>query len=392
MSYATILWISAALIVLEALIATVLASWKSSPGNVWINAQGEHLPDFISLIDSRTKAVYRYIALPSVALLMRAHTYTERFSSSSVRAAVRFSIAAIVVDLVVLLLASTIYIFTVYPGVSLWLLVIAAPLILGIFLWLFDPRSISETVNALSNRIAEYCTKAEIGNGTFKRYAIRPIAWAYGTTHHLTEQINDEALRGGVRLSTWLYLAGLIIAAAILAISIVIGLVLLVAGLAIIGLLLSLMGDSKDTSEDTEARVKPRSAGATASRKRKDMFGNDYVEHRDANGNVVGKSRDRKDMFGSDYVEHRDADGNVVGQSRDRKDMFGSDYVERRDADDDVVGKSRDRKDIFGSGYVEHRDADGNVVGKSRDRKDMFGSDYVEHRDADGNVVGKSRE
>lgn len=44
----------------------------------------------------------------------------------------------------------------------------------------------------------------------------------------------------------------------------------------------------------------------TNSKVRKDFWGDEYVEHMDEHGNVIGRSEVKTDFFGDPYVEHTD--------------------------------------------------------------------------------------
>ncbi len=115
------------------------------------------------------------------------------------------------------------------------------------------------------------------------------------------------------------------------------------------------------------------------SEKKTDIWGNEYVQHYDDDGNETGRSEAKKNIWGDSYTEHRDKDGDVVGESREKSTWLGDKYTEHRDKDDNVSGRSEQKSTWLGDRYSEHRDKDDNVVGESREKSTWLGDKYVEY-------------
>jgi len=113
-------------------------------------------------------------------------------------------------------------------------------------------------------------------------------------------------------------------------------------------------------------------------------------EHRDENGNLVGRSEEKADWTGSNYTEHRDTDGNLIGSSEKKLNLSGSEYAQHRDKEGERLGHSEERTDWTGKKYIQHYDKDGRKTGQSEIKADWLGNDYIRNRDAQGNFSGTS--
>ena len=128
------------------------------------------------------------------------------------------------------------------------------------------------------------------------------------------------------------------------------------------------------------------------SRVQTDLWGEEYIQYYDENGNKTGTSREKTDLFGNRYVQHYDKSGNKTGTSREKTDLFGNRYVQHYDEHDDKAGTSREKTDLWGEEYVQHYDEHDDKAGTSREKTDLFGDPYVQHYDAGQNKAGFSRD
>jgi hypothetical protein len=119
------------------------------------------------------------------------------------------------------------------------------------------------------------------------------------------------------------------------------------------------------------------------SRKQKDLWGSDYVEHSNDDGKVIAESRPETTWLGNDYIETRHADG-TVSRTYKETGLLGGEYLETIDADG---GKSitREQQGLFGDKYLETTHPDGSVT-RSDERTDFWGRPYMEHTDGRGRV------
>lgn len=248
--------------------------------------------------------------------------------------------------------------------------VLAAPLLAGLAVSLTKPRDALSLISRTDTWIAKRRDLHVAGGGWFKTWVLFPFYWGLSLVGRLTERVDDDFVRSGVKVSAYLYFVGLVAYLAVVVTIVIVAIVIFVLILMAIGAAIS----QSDEREARSVRWIPASEGDT-SREREGILEN-YVETRDVDGNVVSESRKREGFF-EDYVETRDVDGNVMGESREREGLFEK-YTEHRDADGKVVGESSEREGLFGN-YTEHRDADGRVVGESREREGLFGK-YTEHR------------
>ena len=126
------------------------------------------------------------------------------------------------------------------------------------------------------------------------------------------------------------------------------------------------------------------------SRKSRNVYGEEFIQHFDDEGRKVGISRDRRNWLGEEYIENLDSDGKDLSRSRDVRNIYGEDFQEHIDSDYRRVGTSRVRTDFVGLDYFEHRQADGTVIGRSRIRTDWLGERYIEHSGKRISLNGKN--
>lgn len=217
---------------------------------------------------------------------------------------------------------------------------------------------------------------------SYNKYLFRPFLWVLKPIATQTDKISNPHLSG----AAWVFSTGYI-ALFLIFVALVIGWSIVVIALLIGALILvfAVLGESSDDDdyeyESRRERFSGMPDGEGRSVEREGIFGDKYVEHQDADGNVIGESREREGLFGGTYTEHTDAEGDVVGESREREGIFGDTYTEHEDSDSNIVGESREREGIFGDSYTEHEDSDGNLVAESRKREGLLGGEYTEHEE-----------
>ena len=203
---------------------------------------------------------------------------------------------------------------------------------------------------SISNKTGEWIglrqARAREKTGLFADFFLRPVLWCFQKLFAITASIENPFMQAGVRIATWLYLAGAILFLIYWVTVIVLAIAMLVAGFWLLGAILSLFDSSSNSSSSVQhSASRAYGGGAGESRLREGLTGQ-YVEHTDAAGDVVGRSRQREGFSGR-YVEHEDAAGNVIAESRNREGLTG-DYVEHQDAEGNDAGESKRREGLLG--------------------------------------------
>ncbi len=116
------------------------------------------------------------------------------------------------------------------------------------------------------------------------------------------------------------------------------------------------------------------------SEKKTDIWGDEYIQHYDDQGNQTGTSRVESDIWGDTYEQHRDRDGNKSSYSTHETDLWGDQYEQHRDQDGNKSGYSTDETDLWGDHYEQHRDEDGNRTGYTTNETDMWGDRFRRHQ------------
>ena len=100
----------------------------------------------------------------------------------------------------------------------------------------------------------------------------------------------------------------------------------------------------------------------------------------------MGTSEKKRDFWGEEYVQHYDDQHRMIGISRVKKDLFGEEYIQHYDENNNMTGTSRDKTDFWGDHYVQHYDENNNMTGTSREKTDFFGNHYVRHEAEPGRI------
>jgi hypothetical protein len=260
------------------------------------------------------------------------------------------------------------------------LILIGIPIALGIIIAAAKPEGAVAWINERSAAVTLYY------EGLRPKWTItygwKAIVWCFHKLDKLTTGIVNDVYRAAVRACLFFYLAAFCAYATLVVIYIVVAIVIIVVGIWLLSLIFG-SGSGSNYSQPIRVlrqQARPMAARTGTSRQEKDWLGNEYVEHRDENGEIVARSTIEKDWLGNEYVETRNADGEVIETSRSEKDWLGDEYEDHRNVDGERIGTSRDRTDWLGDEYVEHQDEGGDRVGESRKRRDWMGDPYTEHK------------
>lgn len=249
------------------------------------------------------------------------------------------------------------------------------PVLLGLAVGFSRMNGMSDLVQG-SAKWAHRLRQKSVGHpGRFRRWIVAPVLKAPELVELLAGKHADKHVVSGISIVVQLYT---ILVVAIATYFILLVVVTVVISIAAIALGLWVLG--KMLSDESDADRSPGPVSAVRTRAKKDIWGDEYQEHRDDRGRKVGESREKRDFWGEKSTESRDVDGQVVERTRPREDFWGEEFQEHRDSDGRVVGKSREKEDLWGDRYQERRDSDGNVESTSEDREDFWGDRYTERK------------
>lgn len=192
---------------------------------------------------------------------------------------------------------------------------------------------------------------------------------------------NNPFLKAGMTLSLQLYIAGitLVIAAAVLY------LIFILLAVAFTFWVISKIVSGESSSSGAGRSIagsffnRTKGGNSAYSENRKDIFGDDYVQHYDNRSRPAGYSQEQVNIFGQPYMKHMDQQGSKTGHSENRTDIWGDDYVQHFDKQGRPDGYSGEREDLLGNKYIQHFDKDDRKSGRSEMRQDLFGDEYVKH-------------
>lgn len=256
------------------------------------------------------------------------------------------------------------------------LLLALFPLLASGFIVFAEKESGVSLINRFNNWISVKHSREATSSRFWSKYVVRTVLSVLKKLAEWTERIQDPFWKAGVRILAWGYASIILVFIAVMLAYMAIVIAITIAIIVLIIYVLFQMGPQTST----ESRESVYFSGKGTSHERESFFGDKYTEHRDTEGNVVGRSRQRESFFGDKYVEHEDVEGNIVGKSRLRESFLGDKYTEHEDSEGNVVGESRSQENLFGDRYSEHQDSEGKVVGESRQRETFLGEKYTENK------------
>jgi len=228
------------------------------------------------------------------------------------------------------------------------LLLLAAPLLIGVGVWLLKPASALTRMDAWNRWLLSRKDKASSSSGFFAKYWGRPVLGLAGLLIRWTEGISDPFLRCGIRIAAFLYFAAFVLLAtfllAYMAVVIVVMIVAIIVALWVLGKVLSSDDDEprrptwtrKRASEDEEERRRELllRAGARGSKvyRREGTFSEDENVRIDEQGRIYK----RTGAFSEDEVGRIDGEGRVFT----RTGTFSENEVGRIREDGRIYEKS----------------------------------------------------
>jgi hypothetical protein len=127
------------------------------------------------------------------------------------------------------------------------------------------------------------------------------------------------------------------------------------------------------------------------SEKRTDIFGDEYIQHFDEDGNKAGWSQ-KKEGFSGVYFQHYDNEDNEVGWSEEAESLLGDAYTQHYDDDDEKAGWSEQREHLTGERYTQHFDNDNSKAGWSETKSGILTPRYTEHHKQSSHEPSVARE
>ena len=131
------------------------------------------------------------------------------------------------------------------------------------------------------------------------------------------------------------------------------------------------------------------------SEKKTDIWGNEYTQKYNQDGDKAGWSETKTDIWGNPYTQDYDQDGTKASWSESKSDIFGNEYSQSYDQDNNKTSWSQGREDIWGNTYRQESDQENNRTGWSENKEDIFGEKYRQHytskESASVAVDGKSK-
>jgi hypothetical protein len=263
----------------------------------------------------------------------------------------------------------------------LHVLLLTSPIIAAIYISFSKNKYMVSKVNGINDWIINKQIDYADSDSFKSRFIIAPLLWPFKKLESITRSIEDNSKQGALRVLLYGYYA---VALGYLVFILFMFFIIVMISTLVFGFILDAM------THDVDFAIRNlfgKSTDILHSRQKKNIFGDEYTETTDGDGNIVSVSRKKKGFFGDDYVETTDNEGNVLSESRDKKaSLFfsdGKDYVETTDNEGNVLSESRDKKaSLFfsdGKDYVETTDNEGNVLSESREKKNWFGDKWVEH-------------
>lgn len=239
----------------------------------------------------------------------------------------------------------------------------ASPFILGLIVALMHPAAALTAATQWEAWIARRREAARAKDSAFSKWALRPVLWTFAGATTLSERIEDEHVRVGMKLTTSIYIIGAVLYIAFVVTVIVITLVLIVLALAIF---------AHFTQADTEPRGRRVGSSDGSSRR-------DTESGSDSRTSIPVGRRGSSIISGTNFFNEQttgriDEDGNIYQGTN----FLNEEKVGRMDEEGNVyMGKS-----WFTENKVGRLDEEGNV----HEGTNFLNETKVGRVDADGNV------
>jgi len=263
------------------------------------------------------------------------------------------------------------------------ILLLLTPLLIGGIIAAVNATSVNDTTEKAEAWSRRTKTNISTKDGWFYNYILNPIFWTVVKFSDWTDSFAHRGLKNGVRVATTLYLiaawCSILYAAFMLAVMIVIAVVVLY----IVFNILAGSSDSstnKNKNEQPEKEITRRNMRRGTSERKEKIFGGEYTQYYDENGNEVGTAEIKEKIFGGTFVQYYDKNGNEIGTSEMKEKIFGGDYAQHYDDDGNEIGTSEGKEKILGGKYTQHYDDEGNEKGTSEKKEKFFGGEYTENK------------
>lgn len=246
---------------------------------------------------------------------------------------------------------------------SVVFLLLLGPVVLGLLVVVLGSPALNARIDGWRATFAGVGTWAEPRPGRVARYFAHPLSRGSARLWTRTDPISDVSVRCGMRITAVLYLWAAMIALLAAAVYVIIGVVMLVAVIAITGWVLRIAG-VWDGGAITPGRGTKQG-----------LFGMVLLASRDGSERRVYK---KTGMFSEEETGRVDADGTMY----ESKGLFSEEEVGRVDAD----GRVYRRLGLFSEEETHRIADDGRIFMKTG----MFSEEEAGRVDSDGAVYKKT--
>jgi len=242
----------------------------------------------------------------------------------------------------------------------------------------------TEVANNTTENVEAWTRKTQsqeaLKTGWFSRFITNPVLWLIVKFSDWTDDFTHRGLKNGTRVAATLYLIGiwiyLLFAAFMVLLALAIGAIILY----IVFKVLISSDNSFKKGHETSQRLFGTNVKSGYSEKKERLFGGEYTQYYDANGNPVETAEVKERLFGGKYVQYYDQNGNEIGTSALKETLFGGQYEQHYNENGNEIGTSVEKERLFGGKYIQHSDEAGNQTGTSERKERLFGGVYTEYK------------
>jgi len=242
----------------------------------------------------------------------------------------------------------------------------------------------SEGVNATTEKAEAWTRRTQSitaqKSGWFSRYLANPILWLIVKFSDWTDGFTHQGIKNGTRVAATLYLIGIWIYLLFAAFMVILTLAIGALILYIVFKVLMNSDNSFKKGYETSQNLFGTNVKSGYSEKKEHLFGGEYTQYYDANGNPVETAEVKERLFGGKYVQYYDQNGNEIGTSELKETLFGGQFEQHYDENGNEIGTSVEKERLFGGKYIQHSDEVGNQTGTSERKERLFGGVYSEHK------------
>ncbi|KAB2879095.1 hypothetical protein F9K33_10380 [bacterium] len=119
------------------------------------------------------------------------------------------------------------------------------------------------------------------------------------------------------------------------------------------------------------------------SEKKTSLFGNEYIQHYDKDGNKCGTSEEKTTLFGQTYTQHYSENGDKCGISEEKTSFLETKhYTQFYDKDGNKTGTSEPKESFLRGKYIQHFNEEHEKIGYSENKKSILGTKFRQHHGA----------